>query len=149
MREKRPCSICRKWFLPHARVKDRQRVCSGAECQVKRREKTQAAWRTAHPGYFAARRIQERAAAAEIANTAEPTEVPAQIPLAPASTTSTSMKPIARPPPPRMPRPLDGLPWDLAQDQFGAQGADFIGVFGRVLLRAAQDQMRAKGAEIT
>lgn len=148
MREKRPCSICRKWFLPHARVKDRQRVCSAAECQIKRRGKTQAAWRDAHPGYFAARRIQERAAAAELAST-QPTEVPTEIPLAPASTPSTSSKPIARPPPPRMPRPLDGLPWDLAQDQFGAQGADFIGVFGRLLLRASQDQMRSQEAEIT
>jgi hypothetical protein len=47
-----------------------------------------------------------------------------------------------------MPSPLDGLPWDLAQDQFGAQGADFLGVFGRVLLKEAQDQSDEQPMEI-
>ena len=39
--------------------------------------------------------------------------------------------------------PLSRLPWDIAQDQFGVQGADFIGVLGRLLLRTVQDQIRA------
>jgi hypothetical protein len=39
-----------------------------------------------------------------------------------------------------MPPPLDRLPWDLAQDEFGSQGADFLAVFGRVLLGAGQIQ---------
>ena len=47
------------------------------------------------------------------------------------------------PEPLRLPPPLNRLPWDIAQDQFGVQGADFIGVFGTVILRAAQDQFRA------
>jgi hypothetical protein len=42
---------------------------------------------------------------------------------------------------------LNELPWDIAQDQFGVQGADFIGLFGTVLLRAAQDQFRAYVAD--
>jgi hypothetical protein len=46
-----------------------------------------------------------------------------------------------------MPWPLSGLPWDLAQDQFKVQGADFIGVMGKLLLRAAQDQFKAYVAE--
>jgi hypothetical protein len=48
--------------------------------------------------------------------------------------------PAPAPPPLRVPPPLDRLPWDIAQDQFGIQGADFLGVFGRVLLGAGQDQ---------
>jgi hypothetical protein len=118
MTRKRPCSECRRWFYPDPRVGARQRVCSKAPCQAARRKRTQASWRAANPGYFAARRITERAAAAEEAR--------------------------APPPAPRMSRPLDRLPWDLAQDEFGAQGADFIAVFGRVLLRAAQDERRAQ-----
>jgi hypothetical protein len=43
------------------------------------------------------------------------------------------------PEPLRLPPPLSRLPWDLAQDQFGVQGADFLGVMGKVLLHAAQD----------
>jgi|GEM_PF-3793543 hypothetical protein len=53
----------------------------------------------------------------------------------------------SRPPTKRMPRPLDGLPWDVAQDAFGEQGAEFLEVFGRVLLRAAQDPMRVQTAD--
>jgi hypothetical protein len=41
-----------------------------------------------------------------------------------------------------MPDPLSQLPWDVAQDEFGVQGADFIGVMGTLLLRAAQDEIR-------
>jgi hypothetical protein len=56
-----------------------------------------------HPDYFAGRRIQDRSK--------------------------------LDPPPKalRLPSPLNQLPWDIAQDQFGAQGADFIGVMGALL----------------
>jgi len=98
-------------------VGDRQRACSAPGCQAKRRKKTQTAWRDAHPDYFTARRIAERCRRAEKEQ---------------------------RPPPPlRVPPPLSRLPWDIAQDEFGVQGADFLGVFGRVLLEAGQDQRTA------
>jgi hypothetical protein len=45
-----------------------------------------------------------------------------------------------RPEPLQLPPPLNRLPWDIAQDEFGVKGTDFIGVLGTVLLRAAQDQ---------
>src|SRR5262245_17931236 len=104
---------CGQWFWPDPRVGERQRACPSAECQAERRKKTQAAWRAANSDYFAGRRIGERAAQAE-----------------------QSAKP---PEPLRMPPPLDRLPWDVAQDQFGAQGADFMGLFGKVLVGEAQD----------
>ena len=107
---RRPCSICRKWFRPDPRVGDRQRACSRVECQRRRRSKTQAAWRAANADYFTARRIQARAAQPR----------PAE--------------------PLRVWPPLDRLPWDIAQDEFGVQGADFLGVFGQVLVHYAQDQ---------
>ena len=43
----------------------------------------------------------------------------------------------------RLPAPLCRLPWDLAQDEFKVQGADFIGVMATLVLRAAQDQLKA------
>lgn len=43
--------------------------------------------------------------------------------------------------PARTPPPLNQLPWDLAKDQFGGQGADFIGVLGTLLFRTAKDQI--------
>jgi len=110
---RRPCCCCRKWFRPDPRVGTRQRACSAAACQRRRRAQTQAAWRAANPDYFAARRIQARAAS------------------------STPSEPL------RVRPPLDRLPWDIAQDEFGVQGADFLGVFGQVLVHYAQDQRPA------
>ena len=111
LRGKRPCCICHRWFLPDNRVGSRQRACPEAECQAQRRRKQQSAWRSRHPDYFAARRIQARMVVPQ--------------PAAPL----------------RMPAPLDKLPWDIAQFQFGVQGADFLGVMGRLLLQAQQSQL--------
>jgi hypothetical protein len=105
--------------MPDMRVGKRQQACSTTECQAARRKKTQASWRAANPDYFAARRIAERR---EIEEETKRT-----------------------PPPLRVPSPLDRLPWDVAQDEFGTQGADFLGLFGRVLLGAGQDERRAQG----
>jgi hypothetical protein len=75
--------------------------------------RAQASWCARNPDYFTARRIQSRQAA-------------------------------ERPPEPlRLPRPLSALPWDIAQDEFGAQGADFLGVMGTLILGAAQDEILA------
>ena len=107
---RRPCRVCRRWFRPDPRVGDRQRACAAVACQQRRRARTQAVWRAANPDYFTARRIQARAAG-------------------------------DRPPEPlRVRPPLDRLPWDIAQDEFGVQGADFLGILGQVLRRHAQDQ---------
>ena len=110
---KRPCTICRRWFRPNPRVGSRQRACGSSDCQKARRQKTQANWRNQNPGYSIAWRIDRRAAAHP-----EPPE------------------------PLRLPPPLNQLPWDVAKDQFGLQGADFIGVMGALIVRTAKDQIR-------
>jgi len=109
---KKPCRICRRWFQPDARVGKRQRACGKPECQTVRRQKTQADWRKRNPDYPIAWRLDQRAA---------------QTP---------------RPEPLRFPAPLNQLPWEFAKDQFGAQGADFIGVMSRLILRSTKDQIR-------
>jgi len=38
----------------------------------------------------------------------------------------------------RLPSPLSQLPWDIAQDEFGGKGTDFIGALSKVLFRTAQ-----------
>ena len=109
---KKPCTICRRWFRPDARVGERQRACDRPECQAGRRQKTQASWRRRNPDYAIAWRLDRRKAQAEV------------------------------PEPLRLPPPLPRLPWDLAKDEFGVQGADFLGVMGALILRAAKDQFR-------
>jgi hypothetical protein len=118
--DKRPCRFCGKWFWPDPRVGQRQRTCSKAECQRKRRAKTQASWRLINQGYAIAYRLQKRAALSE------------------------RERVDARHSP-----PLDRLPWDLAKDEFKAQGCDFLEVFGRVLLGGVKDQIREQLAVIT
>jgi hypothetical protein len=110
---KRPCCICRRWFRPDNRVGSRQRACSKPACQALRRRKKQATWRARNPDYFAGRRIQARGACDE------PVE------------------------PLRLPTPLNRLPWDIAQSEFGVQGADFIAVMGALLLCFTQSQLKA------
>jgi len=108
---KQPCTICRRWFRPDPRIGERQRACDRAECQAARRQKTQASWRRRNPDYAIAWRLDQRKAQAEGAGAL------------------------------RLPPPLPRLPWPLAKDQFGAQGADFLGVMGALILRAAKDQI--------
>jgi len=45
---------------------------------------------------------------------------------------------------PRVPPPLHRVPWDLAKDEFGAQGAEILGCFGRLLVRHAKDEMKSQ-----
>lgn len=45
------------------------------------------------------------------------------------------------PPAPMRPKPpLERLPWDIAQTEFGVQGSDFLGLLGGLLIRVAQTQ---------
>ena len=114
---KRPCSICRHWFRPDNRVGHRQHACRRPECRLARGRKQQAAWRRRNPDYFAARRILARKS---MAGPVEPL---------------------------RVPPPLNRLPWDIAQSEFGVQGADFIGVMAALLLGAAQMQFPVQVAD--
>jgi hypothetical protein len=60
-----------------------------------------------------------------------------------------ALEAITEPDPPAPPRPLDRLPWDLAQTEFGVQGAEFLGQFGKVLVRHAQMQREAEAHDST
>lgn len=60
MGKKRPCKICRRWFLPHPRAGNRQRVCSAAACQRERHRRSCAAWHTQNPGYDREERLRRK-----------------------------------------------------------------------------------------
>jgi len=123
MLTKRPCCICRRWFVPDRRVGRRQRACAAPACQIARRAQTQASWRRRNPDYFIAHRVQRRRLHAHEAQGGVP--------------------PLVLPP------PLSQLPWDLAQEAFGVVGTDFLGHLGRVLLGAAQDQKASQVLDST
>jgi len=118
-RRQRRCVICHRGFLAHPRVGDRQRACEREECQQELRRRNQAAWRKANPGYFIAWRAKQRMAR----NAKEPVD------------------------PPRVPAPLNRLPWGLAQEEFGVGGADFLGSMGRALLAGSSHRVPVKATD--
>jgi hypothetical protein len=49
-RGKRPCSICRKWFVPDVRQKGRQRTC-GPQCRKELHRRQCEEWNRKHKAY--------------------------------------------------------------------------------------------------
>ena len=125
MQRKRPCAVCRHWFLPDLRVGNRQKVCAGQACRLVQRQRSQAAWRRRNPDYEVARRLNQRA------SKRPSTEAPGAQREAPVRAALTR------------------LPWDVAQDEFGAKGAEFIRVFGGRIVRCCQDELSAQIIGIT
>lgn len=122
MGRKRPCSVCGCWFWPDARVRKSQRTCGLPACRREQRRRTQKAYRDGHEDYWSARRLRSQAARA-----------------------AASGVPAVGPPPASMAR----VPWDLAQDALGTQGAVLMGFFVRLAIRSAKDAMSAQVLGIT
>ena len=123
VRRKRPCSICRRWFLPNARVGDRQRACERAECQRERHRRADQRWRLANRDYDRDRRWRETIAAAK----AEPGAAPPAANAAP---------------------PTSGLPWDVVQDELGIQSRVILAGVVREMGLFVQDEMRKEVLKI-
>ena len=51
---KRPCKICRRWFMPNARQKQRQITCAQPQCQRERHRRQCQKWNRKHSAYFKA-----------------------------------------------------------------------------------------------
>ena len=60
MGRKRPCRICRRWFVPHPRAGDRQHVCSRADCQRERHRRACQRWRQREAPAERAHRLRQR-----------------------------------------------------------------------------------------
>lgn len=60
MRRKRPCRVCRRWFLPGPRAGDRQRTCSEPSCQQERHRRACADWHRRNPDYDRGERLRRR-----------------------------------------------------------------------------------------
>ncbi len=57
---KRPCRICRRWFVPNARLKDRQMTCGTAKCQRQWHKKKCAEWNRKNTDYFKTNYLQKK-----------------------------------------------------------------------------------------
>ena len=57
---KRPCKICRRWFLPNVRLKDRQKTCADPGCQKEWHRRQCADWNKRNTKYFKANYLAKK-----------------------------------------------------------------------------------------
>lgn len=57
---KRPCKICRRWFLPNVRLKDRQKTCADPTCQKEWHRRQCAKWNKRNTEYFKADYLEKK-----------------------------------------------------------------------------------------
>jgi hypothetical protein len=122
--KKRPCTVCRCWFVPNARVGDRQRTCGSSACQEARRERTHRAWREENRDYDRDRRWRLAIGAAK----ADPT---------------------CGPPGPHAPAPMSGVPWEVVQTEMEVEGRVILAGVVRVMGSFVQTEIRRQAMETT
>ena len=121
---KRPCRICRRWFIPNPRLKDRQKTCGDADCQRRWHKKKCAEWNRRNPDYFKTNYLQKKIIAA--------TEN---------STPSPSLK--------LNNRLKSGLPLSYVQEVISIQHIIIIEYFAQLLSRRFQEVLRAQPTVMT
>ena len=57
---KRPCCICRKWFLPDVRQKNRQKTCDNSVCRKEHHRRQCAKWNKKNRNYFKSNYLGKR-----------------------------------------------------------------------------------------
>ena len=107
--KKRPCRVCRRWFMPNPRLKDRQKTCGDFQCKRQWHRKKCAEWNKNNPDYFKSNYLQKKLDA-----------TPAKIPQ-PKS------------------RLKSGLPLGYVQEVIGIQHLIIIEYFGQLLFRRFQE----------
>jgi len=113
--KKRPCSVCRRWFLPDPRVAHCQKTC-GAVCGKARAARREAAWRGKNPDYGE----HQRLAAA----------------LAQADQMAIEIQPASA--------PLARLPWRLVKTALGSKNAVVLAFALRLQARQTQMAFEVK-----
>jgi hypothetical protein len=121
---KRPCRICRCWFIPNPRLKDRQKTCGNSECQRKWHQKKCQEWNRRNADYFKANYLQKKIISA--------TETPNQ---SPSFKLNNRLK--------------SGLPLSYVQEVISLQHLIIIEYFGQLLFRRFQEALRVQVAVMT
>jgi hypothetical protein len=117
-RRKKPCSICRRWFLPDPRHGRRQKTCDAEACRKQWYRRRQQRWRRKNPDYFPHRRLTRRLKEAEARG---------------------DCRPVRRPP-----AFMAAIPWGLVQTASGLEMAVTTAFLLRILARAGQTSSVAK-----
>ena len=122
---KRPCRVCRRWFIPNPRLKDRQMTCGDPECKSEWHRRKCAEWNRNNPDYFKENYLQKKLDAA-----------------IPSDSASRSLPPKSR--------VKSGLPLGYIQEVIGIQHLIIIEYFGQLLLKRFQEVIDFKwGGDIS
>ena len=121
--KKRPCRICRRWFMPNPRLKVRQMTCSDPVCKKEWHRRKCKEWNSKNADYFRANYLQKKIDAAS-----QPGTPP-------------SIRPKTR--------FKSGLPHLLVQEVFEIQHIIIIEYFGQLLVRRFQEVLRSQPTVIT
>ena len=113
--KKRPCRICRRWFMPNPRLKDRQKTCGDPCCQREWHRKKCAQWNKDNSDYFKADYLQSKLEAQSPRGSPEPAS-----------------------------RLKSGLPLQYVQEVIGIQHLTIIEYFGQLLFRRFQEVLRVQ-----
>jgi len=126
-RKKRPCRICRKWFLPNPRLDDRQKTCGAPECQRQWHVRKCAEWN-----------LKNRACSKE-------SYLRGRIESLGTGTSLSSLPPPALPTP-QYASPLD-YPRRVVQEVIGMKQLVIIEYIVRLLLRGVQEVIKPQPIE--
>ena len=63
--KKRPCCICRKWFQPNVRQKDRQKTCGSPDCKTELHRRNCDKWNNRNKEYFSNNYLSKKIEQAE------------------------------------------------------------------------------------
>ena len=119
--KKRPCRICRRWFLPNAKLKDRQMTCGDPPCKREWHRKKCQEWNRANRDYFRANYLQKKLEAAQCDKAA---------------------KAHTRAPPRGLLK--SGLPLQFVQEVIGVQHLIIIEYLAQLLSRRFQEVLRGQ-----
>ena len=121
---KRPCRICRCWFLPNPRLKDRQMTCADPKCKREWHRRKCAEWNKNNPDYFSSNYLQRK--------------------LDDASQRDKASKTKSKTLPPPKSRLKSGLPIEYVQEVIGIQHLVIIEYLAQLLLRRFQEVLRGQ-----
>lgn len=133
--KKRPCRICRKWFVPNPRLGDRQKTCGCEECKRQWHIKKCSEWNNKNRAYFRdiylSRKLQAEGAAC-------PSKKPPPA-SCPPQEISTTTKQLAF---------SLTLPRDVIQEVMGSQQLIIIEYVAQVLVNSFKELMHQQRIEI-
>jgi hypothetical protein len=119
VRLKRPCRICRRWFTPNPKLKDRQKTCGDGLCKREWHRKKCSEWNKKNADYFRSNYLQKK------------------LEEATAAKNTSKILPLKS-------RLSSGLPHSFVQEVIGIQHLIIIEYFGQLLFGRFQEVLRGQ-----